>query len=310
MKKRILSLLVLILCMSLLTGCMCKHEVWNDADCVTPKTCAECGETEGEALGHVWLAANCVSPKTCEVCGTTDGAAKGHSWVEATCEVPKTCAACNLTEGDPLGHNWEEATTETPKTCTVCSVTEGERIITDPRFTTAATKDIQGLWACEFTMTGEEMGLDSGIIDEVTLRVLIDLCNDGTMVFSVGIPDEEAFMNQLIDAYTEVLYAEFAAYDMDRAAADEAMKQTYGMGVREYMESTLGSFSFNDLLASIYAEMGLGGIYFIQDGILYTGTSWTSAVIEEPYTLTGDTLIIDSLSETLGHDTILTRVTE
>lgn len=310
MKKKIVSLLVLILCMGLLTGCMCKHEVWNAADCVTPKTCAECGETEGEALGHVWLAATCDSPKTCETCGITEGEPKGHSWVDAACETPKTCETCGLTEGEALGHNWEDATTEAPKTCTVCSVTEGERIVTDPRFTTAATKDIQGLWAADIIMTGEEMGFDPGIIDEVTLRLMVDLRNNGDMVFSVVIPDEEAFMNQLIDAYTEVLYAELAAYDMDRAAADEVMKQTYGMGVREYMESTLGTISFNDLLASIYEEMNLGGIYFIQDGILYTGTSWTSAVAEEPYTLNGDTLIIDSLSESLGQDTVLARVTE
>lgn len=310
MKKRILSFLVLVLCLSLLTGCMCKHEVWNDADCVTPKTCAECGETEGEALGHVWLAATCEAPKTCEACGITEGEAKGHSWVDATCEAPKTCTSCDLTDGEALGHDWVDATTETPKTCTVCSVTEGERIITDPRFTTAATKDIQGLWAADIIMTGEEMGFDAGIIDEATLRLLVDLRNDGTMVFSVELPDEEAFMQKLIDAYTEVMYAEFAAYDMDEAAADEAMKQAYGMGIREYLETTLGSISFNDLLSSIYAEMNLGGIYFIQDGILYTGNSWTSAVTEEPYTLSGDTLILDSLSEGLGQDTVLTRVTE
>ena len=310
MKKRILSFLVLVLCLSLLTGCMCKHEVWNDADCVTPKTCAECGETEGEALGHVWLAATCEAPKTCEACGITEGEAKGHSWVDATCEAPKTCTSCDLTEGEALGHDWVDATTETPKTCAVCSVTEGERIITDPRFTTAATKDIQGLWAADIIMTGEEMGFDAGIIDEATLRLLVDLRNDGTMVFSVELPDEEAFMQKLIDAYTEVMYAEFAAYDMDEAAADEAMKQAYGMGIREYLETTLGSISFNDLLSSIYAEMNLGGIYFMQDGILYTGNSWTSAVTEEPYTLSGDTLILDSLSEGLGQDTVLTRVTE
>ena len=72
MKKRIFSILVLVLCLSLLTGCMCKHETWNDADCVTPKTCAECGETEGVALGHVWMAATCENPKTCESCGITE----------------------------------------------------------------------------------------------------------------------------------------------------------------------------------------------------------------------------------------------
>ena len=49
-----------------------EHE-WTDATCVAPKTCATCGETEGEALGHDWAAATCVAPKTCSVCGATGG---------------------------------------------------------------------------------------------------------------------------------------------------------------------------------------------------------------------------------------------
>lgn len=310
MKKRILSILVLILCLSLLTGCMCKHEVWNDADCVTPKTCAECGETEGEPLGHVWLAATCETPKTCEVCSVTEGDPKGHSWMDATCEAAKTCSACQLTEGEALGHSWVDATTETPKTCTTCSATEGERIITDPRFTTASTKDIQGIWAADIVMTGEEIGLDPGIMDEVTLRLIVDLQNDGTMAVSVEIPDEEAFMAKLIDSYVEVMYEEFAGYGMDKAAADEAMKQTYGMDVRAYLESTLGAISFNDMLASIYEEMGLGGVYYMENSKLYSGLNWQAAMTEETYTLSGDTLVIDSLSQEMGRDVTFTRVTK
>lgn len=310
MKKRILSILVLVLCLSLLTGCMCKHETWNPADCVTPKTCAECGETEGEALGHVWLAATCEAPKTCETCGTTEGEAKGHSWVDATCEAPKTCSACHLTEGEALGHIWADATTEAPKTCTTCAATEGDRIVTDPRFTTASTLEIQGLWAADLVMTGEEIGLDPGIMDELTLRLLVDLQNDGTMAVSVEIPDEEAFMKNLIDSYEEMMYAEFAAYGMDKTAADEAMVQAYGMGLRAYLESTLGAISFNDLLASVYSELNLGGVYYMEDGKLFSGISWSAAMAEETYTLSGDTLVIDSLSQELGRDVTFTRMTK
>lgn len=310
MKKMLLSILILVLCMSLLTGCFCKHEEWIPADCTTPKTCSACGETEGEALGHVWMAATCDTPKTCDVCGVAEGEAKGHSWVDATCEAPKTCTSCSLTEGEALGHSWVDATTETPKTCEACAATEGERIITDPRFTTAATKDIQGLWAANLVMTGEEIGLDAGIMDEVTLRLLMDLQNDGTMAVSVEILDEAAFMTKLIDSYVELMYEEFASYGMDKAAADEAMQQTYGMDVRTYLESTLGAISFNDMLASIYAEMGLGGVYYMEDGKLFSGLNWAAAMVEETYTLTEDTLVIDSLSQELDRDVTFTRVTK
>ena len=51
---------------------------FNDATCTTPKTCSECGETRGSALGHIWRDATCTVPKTCSRCGTTDGEALGH----------------------------------------------------------------------------------------------------------------------------------------------------------------------------------------------------------------------------------------
>ena len=101
---------------------------WSEADCVSPKKCDLCGETQGKALGHKWEEAKCDSPKTCSVCGETEGAALGHKWDEATCTSPKTCSVCGATEGDALGHKWVEATCDTPKTCSVCGETEGEKL--------------------------------------------------------------------------------------------------------------------------------------------------------------------------------------
>lgn len=308
MKKRIPAILILVMCLSLLTGCFCKHETWNDADCVTPKTCAECGETEGAPLGHSWLAATCETAKTCEHCGEVEGAPLGHTWAEATCEAPKTCSACGLTEGEALGHSWEEATTEAPKTCVTCSLTEGERIITDPRFTTAATKQIQGLWCGTVTLSGKDLDME-GIVDELSLNLLIDMRNDGSMVVSAELTDADAFIQSMINAYEELMYAEFASYGLDKDAADAAMTQEYGMGVRAYLESTLGEFDFNELLASIYEEMNLGGVYFIENETLYIGSNWKGSMEETPYTLDGDTLVIDALTEELG-DVVFTRVTE
>ena len=88
----------------ILTGCACKHEMWNDASCTAPKTCAECGVTEGEPLGHDWLEADCENPKTCKVCGETEGEPLEHKWKEATCEKPKTCELCGETEGEKMEH--------------------------------------------------------------------------------------------------------------------------------------------------------------------------------------------------------------
>ena len=127
MKKSILILLSILLCTALLAGCSCQHQ-WAEATCTEPKTCSQCGVTEGEALDHSWLEADCVTPKTCAHCGLTEGSALGHSWTEATCTAPKTCVNCAATEGQPLEHSWEgEATLYTAPVCTVCG-TEGDPI--------------------------------------------------------------------------------------------------------------------------------------------------------------------------------------
>ena len=106
-----------------------KHEhSWRQATCTEPKTCSECGKTEGAALGHQWTEATCTVPKTCTVCGATEGEALGHQWTEATCTDPKRCTVCGVTEGEALGHQWTEATCTDPKRCTVCGATEGEAL--------------------------------------------------------------------------------------------------------------------------------------------------------------------------------------
>lgn len=79
----------------------CTHS-WMPADCTTPKTCSECGETTGEAVGHKWSEATCTSPKTCEVCGEISGTALKHEWQEATYDAPKMCTICGATEGIAL----------------------------------------------------------------------------------------------------------------------------------------------------------------------------------------------------------------
>ena len=102
----------------------CSHtHTWEEATCTTPKTCSECGATEGEALGHKWAEATCTEAKTCSVCGETEGKALGHTWVEATCTEAKTCSECGATEGEPLGHTVESWKTVEKPNCT----TEGTK---------------------------------------------------------------------------------------------------------------------------------------------------------------------------------------
>jgi len=72
-KMRIFAtMLLVVMCLGMLAGCGHTHK-WTDATCTQPKTCADCGEKEGEALEHQLSEATYQSPAQCSVCGTTVG---------------------------------------------------------------------------------------------------------------------------------------------------------------------------------------------------------------------------------------------
>lgn len=146
----------LITCMVLLlTSCGHEHQ-WVDATCTEPKTCSECGKTEGEPLGHDWADATCAEPKTCKVCGATEGEPLGHDFTDATCTEPKKCKRCGGVQGEPLGHDVAEWTTTTEPTCTESGTREG----TCSRCGKAVSETIEA--------TGHEPSDDWEIVEEAT----------------------------------------------------------------------------------------------------------------------------------------------
>ena len=257
MKK--MSVLILVLAfMLVLTGC-CFHGEWYAATCTDPKTCVECGETEGEALGH--------------------------TWTEADCTTAKTCQTCHLTEGDALGHAWKDATTEPPKTCATCGETEGERIITDERFTTAATADLQGKWTSQLDLPSEMLGVE-GFEMPLTIGVSIEFGNDGTMKMGYAIVNEEEFNKGMTEFLIQSMYAEMAAQGFDEESTDELMLQTYDMTTAEFAESAVTEMN----LSAVFEAMSITGVYYVEGDQLYTGISWDMEMGASAITLEGDKL--------------------
>lgn len=90
MKKACISVLLVVLMLALCACGACKHE-WTDATCTAPKTCAKCGETEGEPLGHDAGEASYWSAAVCIRCGEEVGGKLepefeklGFDWVAVT----------------------------------------------------------------------------------------------------------------------------------------------------------------------------------------------------------------------------------
>lgn len=137
-----------------------RHEhTWVDATCTAPRTCEECGETEGNALEHRWLDATCEKARSCSRCGITEGTALGHQWLDATCTSPMICAVCNQVQGNAASHQWIDADSLSPKTCLACGATEGRSIgyslshciVTANSNETGSNSDVAlGTWNDEF----------------------------------------------------------------------------------------------------------------------------------------------------------------
>lgn len=117
---------------------------FGEAACTQAKTCAVCGATEGDALGHSYTGGKCdrcganmpgyeEKPSGCNhnyqisqqaaptctekgsftyICSTCGDSytevidPKGHKYADATCDKPQTCTVCSATTGAALGHSY------------------------------------------------------------------------------------------------------------------------------------------------------------------------------------------------------------
>lgn len=147
--NKIIFCLFMTVIMCLSTGCnknkQHTHE-WNEATCITPKTCKTCGETEGVALGHNsgnWVVdqeATCTTSgskhEECTRCHAVLSREEidplEHNLVhyeelKPTCtevghKAYDACTRCDYTTYVelPSGHNWVEVSNESEMICSVC----------------------------------------------------------------------------------------------------------------------------------------------------------------------------------------------
>ena len=272
MNKKLFVFWMTLICSVVLSGCFCEHQ-WQEATCKAPKTCTECGKTEGEITGHDFLPADCIAPKTCQCCGLTQGSTIDHVWKDADCTTPKTCGVCGETEGEPTPHLWLDATTDAPKTCSACGKTEGEPIQTDPRFTSSEAAMLLGKWGCRITANGEMMGIED-FPGEVTCVFTIEFGPAGEFTYGIGIENEEAFREAMVEYTLAQTYAELSEEDVDKEAADALFQENYGMATEAYVRQTVGSMNFDELFTAISSALNIGGVYYVETPFIYNALTW------------------------------------
>lgn len=104
MKQRFLLFLPVLLLLTALAGCGCRHE-WIPADCVNPQVCTKCNAVGSPAAGHDWVDATCTAPQTCSRCGAAEGQALDHSygeWVFDAEQMSRSCSVCSYVESSEI----------------------------------------------------------------------------------------------------------------------------------------------------------------------------------------------------------------
>lgn len=99
-----------------MTACGCSH-TWVEATCTTPKTCSECGETEGEALGHAVENWETVKEATCAEEGEKSGICSrcGDTMQEAIPKLEHTLGEWVVSKNPTPSEAGEKT-----QSCTVC----------------------------------------------------------------------------------------------------------------------------------------------------------------------------------------------
>lgn len=288
--KRIWLICALVMVLVLpLSGCGCDHE-WLAATCSASKTCQLCGKTEGKPLSHTLQDATCTTPKTCTICNATEGNALGHTWKNATCSAPKTCTVCKITEGKPTEHMWQEATTEAPKTCSVCNKTEGSKLKTDSRFTTKSTKNLQGKWISDVKISDEMMGIDN--FGSVNCRVTIEFGNTGNLSVNLALKDKADFLKKLKTYTIDQTYASFKQEGLTKEQADQAMIDTYGLNVNDYVEASLKDYDPDEIFNAFNQQQ----VYYVDGNTVYSALNWKAKFDGSEFKINNGQLVINELT--------------
>ena len=249
-----------------------------------------CNATEGEPLPHTWKESTCTEAKTCTVCNATEGKALGHTWENATCTTPKTCKVCKITEGKTAEHRWQEATTDAQKTCSVCNKTEGSKLKTDSRFTTKSTKNLQGTWISYAKISDEMMGIDN--FGNVDCKITIKFGNTGNMSINFALKDKADFLKKL-KAYTvNQTYASFELEGLTKEQADQAMMDTYGLNVTDYVDASLKNYDPNEIFNAFNVEQ----VYYVNENTLYNAINWNAKFEGSEFKINNGKLVINEMT--------------
>lgn len=277
MKKRIMITVMLVCVLSMLCACGHSHE-WTEASCLVPKTCSECGETQGTELGHEFAAAVCDAPMTCSRCGATEGEALEHHWSTASCAAAATCDICGTTQGEALPHDfggWKITGENMTRKCAVCK--NSETVAVDREV--YVMNQMAGFWDYYGRFYGEEYEKFRSAQNGSSVNSYVQVSDEGEFVIELY---EEQFILQFeFSEYTDdgekdVYYFDLKneeltnrAYFLDAPGEEDDVLAIFSsavqkLGSQEYMFVYQKNQQIVDYMTGTWACYEDGRLYTLQ----------------------------------------------
>ena len=178
---------------------------------------------------------------------------------------------------------------------------QGNPIDHSGKFDATLCAPLFGTWQGTVTMTGADLGYDDNGMT-VTAKYTLILDAQGNIINRIEF-DEDEFMSFAIYVNVEMIYEmlqEQMGGGFTKAELDNLFQQFYQMSVEEYVMSMLDPSEFADQLTQV-----MEGVYYVFDGKIFRGDSWSTRMEPGEYTLEGNTLTL--IDEELGMDIVLTK---
>ena len=202
---------------------------------------------------HEWTEATCTSPKTCKECGATQGDPLGHDFSMATCSKPMVCSRCGVERGavNPNNHHVLEWTITEESTCSTAGVQEGKCEYCGEIITKAAplAPHVPGE-----TVIAVQATIDTPGRKDIICSVCGEVC--GSERYSLSEEEIEAAYKSNCESYS---YKDIARYPDEykgkyvkfRGEVVQVVKDTWGSGYTLRVDVTYNGYFWED---TIYVE--------------------------------------------------------
>ena len=138
-------------------------------------------------------------------------------------------------------------------------------------------------------MTGEMMG-DPSITEDVPIELILDFKNDGN--FGVNVQVTDRFLEVMIQYAVDDIYAQAAAEGISKEELDAMVMEDTGMTLYEGFAQEMNKDTFNEIYTKLFEAFGTFGVYYIDNGMFYSGADWDVMMDVYSYTLDGDNLTL------------------